>query len=206
MCNAECICPQTCDCCCRAALVAELSCSSASRVQFAKRLEAPTPKAEVELLHIVLHHNKHVLRPLLYLRTPLLLPGSACLLIPPALLTCRYSHLQALAVHRLRQEQPATSLRRVCGQICVSNSWAKLTGACAVLFKKDKGFRRYAAGVERALALWDAAQQEWADYISFLGRLLKVNTSSQMYLGGCAHVFLPSGSSITPRRNHGHPT
>ncbi|KAF2008205.1 hypothetical protein P154DRAFT_479752 [Amniculicola lignicola CBS 123094] len=41
------------------------------------------------------------------------------------------------------------------------------------LYKKDKGFRRYAAGVERALALWDAAQQEWADYISFLGRLLK---------------------------------
>jgi hypothetical protein len=45
---------------------------------------------------------------------------------------------------------------------------------CAALYKKDKGFRRYAAGVERALALWDTAQQEWADYISFLGRLLKV--------------------------------
>ena len=45
------------------------------------------------------------------------------------------------------------------------------------LYKKDKGFRRYAAGVERALALWDTAQQEWADYISFLGRLLKVNNS-----------------------------
>jgi hypothetical protein len=47
----------------------------------------------------------------------------------------------------------------------------------AALQKKDKGFRRYAAGVERALALWDTAQQEWADYISFLGRLLKVNMS-----------------------------
>lgn len=45
------------------------------------------------------------------------------------------------------------------------------------LYKKDKGFRRYAAGVERALALWDTAQQEWADYISFLARLLKVNTA-----------------------------
>jgi hypothetical protein len=45
------------------------------------------------------------------------------------------------------------------------------------LYKKDKNFRRYAAGVERALALWDTAQQEWADYISFLGRLLKVNTA-----------------------------
>ena len=115
-CGAQCSCPQTCDCCCRAALAAELSCSSASRVQFAKRPEAPTPQAEVELLHIILYHNKHVLRPVLYLRTPLLLPGSACLLIPPALLTCRYSHPQALVAHRLRQEQLATSPRRVRGR------------------------------------------------------------------------------------------
>jgi hypothetical protein len=28
--------------------------------------------------------------------------------------------------------------------------------------------------VERALSLFDTAQQEWADYISFLSRLLKV--------------------------------
>lgn len=40
--------------------------------------------------------------------------------------------------------------------------------------RKDKGFRRYASGVERALSLFDTALQEWADYISFLGRLLKV--------------------------------
>jgi len=40
--------------------------------------------------------------------------------------------------------------------------------------KKDKSYRRYAAGVERALSLFDTALQEWADYISFLGRLLKV--------------------------------
>lgn len=39
---------------------------------------------------------------------------------------------------------------------------------------KDKSFRRYASGVERALSLFDTALQEWADYISFLGRLLKV--------------------------------
>jgi hypothetical protein len=50
------------------------------------------------------------------------------------------------------------------------------------LYKKDKNFRRYAAGVERALALWDTAQQEWADYISFLGRLLKVNTAMLLRL------------------------
>lgn len=39
--------------------------------------------------------------------------------------------------------------------------------------KKDKNYRRYASAVERALALFDTALQEWADYISFLGRLLK---------------------------------
>ncbi|KAL5451792.1 hypothetical protein PMIN07_008509 [Paraphaeosphaeria minitans] len=58
------------------------------------------------------------------------------------------------------------------------------------LQKKDKGFRRYAAGVERALALWDAAQQEWADYISFLGRLLKVNMSIWLMEKNCAHVVV----------------
>ena len=41
--------------------------------------------------------------------------------------------------------------------------------------KKDKNYRRYASGVERALSLFDTALQEWADYISFLGRLLKVS-------------------------------
>lgn len=34
--------------------------------------------------------------------------------------------------------------------------------------------RRYAAGIERALSSFDAAQQEWADYIAFLARLSKV--------------------------------
>ncbi|KFZ07429.1 hypothetical protein V501_06466 [Pseudogymnoascus sp. VKM F-4519 (FW-2642)] len=38
---------------------------------------------------------------------------------------------------------------------------------------KDKTFRRYATGVDRSLALFDSQLQEWADYISFLGRLLK---------------------------------
>ncbi|KAA8613414.1 Cellular morphogenesis regulator DopA [Pyrenophora tritici-repentis] len=55
--------------------------------------------------------------------------------------------------------------------------WSARNATEEPLYKKDKGFRRYAAGVERALALWDTAQQEWADYISFLGRLLKVNTA-----------------------------
>ncbi|KAI1866142.1 uncharacterized protein JN550_007831 [Neoarthrinium moseri] len=38
---------------------------------------------------------------------------------------------------------------------------------------KDKAYRKYASGVERALSLFETALQEWADYISFLSRLLK---------------------------------
>ena len=45
------------------------------------------------------------------------------------------------------------------------------------LYKNDRSYRRYASGVERALSLFDTAQQEWADYISFLARLLKVYIS-----------------------------
>ncbi|KAH3997835.1 hypothetical protein HBH98_133150 [Parastagonospora nodorum] len=74
------------------------------------------------------------------------------------------------------------------------------------LYKKDKNFRRYAAGVERALALWDTAQQEWADYISFLGRLLKAlqahpaeipviphSETVALRLAQCLNPALPSG-------------
>lgn len=43
--------------------------------------------------------------------------------------------------------------------------------------KKDKNYRRYASTVERALSLFDNALQEWADYISFLSRLLKVRVT-----------------------------
>ncbi|POS85535.1 hypothetical protein EPUL_001212 [Erysiphe pulchra] len=42
-----------------------------------------------------------------------------------------------------------------------------------VTSKKDKAFRRYASGVDRSLSLFESALQEWADYISFLSRLLK---------------------------------
>ncbi|KAL6709426.1 hypothetical protein ACN47E_001361 [Coniothyrium glycines] len=74
------------------------------------------------------------------------------------------------------------------------------------LYKKDKGYRRYAVGVERTLALWDTAQQEWADYISFLGRLLKALQSHPsdipvvphsnivaLRLAQCLNPALPSG-------------
>lgn len=39
---------------------------------------------------------------------------------------------------------------------------------------KDKTFRKYAAVVDKALSLFETALEEWADYISFLNRLLKV--------------------------------
>ncbi|KAK5256222.1 hypothetical protein LTR16_003753, partial [Cryomyces antarcticus] len=74
------------------------------------------------------------------------------------------------------------------------------------LYKKDKNFRRYASGVERALSLFDTAQQEWADYISFLGRLLKAiqahpkeinivphHTTIATRLAQCLNPSLPSG-------------
>lgn len=49
--------------------------------------------------------------------------------------------------------------------------------------RKDKIYRRYASGIERALSLFDTALQEWADYISFLGRLHKVRIQSQRLIG-----------------------
>jgi len=71
---------------------------------------------------------------------------------------------------------------------------------------KDKGYRRYVAGVERVLASFETTQQEWADYISFLGRLLKalqarpndirVIPESQnvaLHLAQCLSPALPSG-------------
>ena len=54
--------------------------------------------------------------------------------------------------------------------------------------KKNKAYRRYAAAVERALGLFDTALQEWADYISFLGRLQKALQSQ------------PEGISVIPEK------
>ena len=72
--------------------------------------------------------------------------------------------------------------------------------------RKDKGYRRYASNVERALSLFDTALQEWADYIAFLGRLLKAlqsrpsNTTEIPHkavvakrLAQCLAPMLPSG-------------
>ncbi len=72
--------------------------------------------------------------------------------------------------------------------------------------RKDKGYRRYASNVERALSLFDTALQEWADYIAFLGRLLKAlqskpsdttdiphNALVAKRLAQCLAPMLPSG-------------
>ncbi|KAF2144798.1 uncharacterized protein K452DRAFT_316717 [Aplosporella prunicola CBS 121167] len=72
--------------------------------------------------------------------------------------------------------------------------------------RKDKSYRRYESNVERALALFDTPQQEWADYISFLGRLLKAiqthpsdvsviphSTTVATRLAQCLNPALPSG-------------
>lgn len=59
----------------------------------------------------------------------------------------------------------------------------------------DKSQRRYAAGIERSLSLFDAARLEWPDYISFLGRLLKVLTQKCKEVCSCADCM--PGYSIT---------
>ncbi|KAI9877361.1 MAG: hypothetical protein M1830_004122, partial [Pleopsidium flavum] len=68
-------------------------------------------------------------------------------------------------------------------------------------FKKDKSYRRYASGVERALSLFDTALQEWADYISFLGRLLKTDALSRdlaLYLPGLSSTLSFAALSVKP--------
>ncbi|TLD19463.1 cellular morphogenesis regulator dopa [Venturia nashicola] len=59
---------------------------------------------------------------------------------------------------------------------------------------KDKNYRRYALGVERALSTFDTAQQEWADYISFLSRLLK---ALQAHPSDC-HI-VPDSQTVATR-------
>ncbi|KAL1892526.1 hypothetical protein Sste5346_007038 [Sporothrix stenoceras] len=83
--------------------------------------------------------------------------------------------------------------------------WRNQLGADGLL-TRDKAFRKYATGVERALSLFETALQEWADYISFLNRLLKALQSRQASittipakalvakrLSQCLNPSLPSG-------------
>ena len=60
------------------------------------------------------------------------------------------------------------------GKQCRISKRSTVTPICLGSNRKDKTYRRYASGIERALSLFDTALQEWADYISFLGRLHKV--------------------------------
>ncbi|KAM0274902.1 hypothetical protein ACHAQH_007754 [Verticillium albo-atrum] len=70
----------------------------------------------------------------------------------------------------------------------------------------DKAYRKYASGVERALTLFETALQEWADYISFLNRLLRAlqarhssittvpsKATVAKRLAQCLNPSLPSG-------------
>ncbi|KAI0378824.1 putative regulator of reproduction dopa [Hypomontagnella monticulosa] len=83
--------------------------------------------------------------------------------------------------------------------------WRNQLGAEDVPIK-DKHYRKYASGVERALSLFDTALEEWADYISFLSRLLKALQTRQAStttipsktivakrLSQCLNPSLPSG-------------
>ncbi|UNI14582.1 hypothetical protein JDV02_001198 [Purpureocillium takamizusanense] len=71
---------------------------------------------------------------------------------------------------------------------------------------KDKAYRRYASGVEKALLLFETALEEWADYISFLNKLLKAlqtrpssitaiphKATVAKRLSQCLNPSLPSG-------------
>ncbi|EMD00050.1 hypothetical protein BAUCODRAFT_62777 [Baudoinia panamericana UAMH 10762] len=74
------------------------------------------------------------------------------------------------------------------------------------IYKADKGLRRYGVLVERAVSSWETAPREWADYIAFLGRLLKAIQSHPKdipvlphtpavasKLAQCLNPALPSG-------------
>ncbi|MCJ1397414.1 hypothetical protein MMC11_000607 [Xylographa trunciseda] len=74
------------------------------------------------------------------------------------------------------------------------------------LVKKDKNYRRYASGIERVLSSFETTVDEWADYISFLARLLKALQNKpadtniiphkaliSKRLSQCLNPILPSG-------------
>ncbi|KAK7421902.1 hypothetical protein QQX98_001896 [Neonectria punicea] len=87
----------------------------------------------------------------------------------------------------------------------IPRQWRNQLGG-AELPAKDKTYRKYAHGVDRALALFETALEEWADYISFLNRLLKAlqarpksimtipaKATVAKRLSQCLNPSLPSG-------------
>ncbi|KAL8715949.1 MAG: hypothetical protein Q9220_000616, partial [cf. Caloplaca sp. 1 TL-2023] len=91
------------------------------------------------------------------------------------------------ANHLQRTVSPALS-----GRSSPVNS--RIKAAEDVSSRTDKSIRRYAAGIDRALSLFDTALQEWADYISFLGRLLK---ALQLHPPGVSDI--PHKALVTQR-------
>jgi hypothetical protein len=72
--------------------------------------------------------------------------------------------------------QPRLRFRNDDGENTSSSVLQKLTKLDPTeITRKDPKYRRYSATIDRALSLFETySLQEWADYISFLGRLLKV--------------------------------
>ena len=66
-------------------------------------------------------------------------------------------------------------------------------------------YRRYNSSVERALSFFDNTLQEWADYISFLGRLLKVTSNPHgLVIRSSGNISL--GITIASCRCHDDPS
>ena len=106
-------------------------------------------------------------------------------------------------VHRIPRQNLEDGMY-VASAMCTVRS--SLTFTLEGVDTKDKGYRRYVASVERALASFETTQQEWADYISFLGRLLKAlqtrpkdihiipeSQTVSLRLAQCLSPALPSG-------------
>lgn len=69
---------------------------------------------------------------------------------------------------------------------------------------KDKAYRKYAAGVDKALALFETALQEWADYISFLNRLLKVRSLLMLQNTDGYQADATVGAAISSAKHNNH--
>lgn len=70
------------------------------------------------------------------------------------------------------------------------------------IYKADKALRRYGGTIERALNSWEVSLQEWADYIAFLGRLLKVRKCSTCSSGPYHHSELIRQSKRIRKMHH----
>ena len=93
---------------------------------------------------------------------------------------------------------------KVRGQyVCTQFHYIYLFANQTIVSDHDPKFKRYASNIEKALVSWDSVE-EWADYISFLGKLHKalksysyntIPNSLQISnrLAQCLHPDLPSG-------------